>query len=444
MKNVLIIAYYFPPTGMGGVQRVQKFCKYLPDFGWKPIVLTIEGSGHLAQDLTLLEEIKGKVKIYRTVDPLGFREGLITEDTQNFESLQKNRNLKIAATTTIYNAGRKMSSWFLFPDSKIGWMPNAMKKGMEIIQNEKIDLLFSTAPPNTSLITGLLLKRRTGLPLVCDFRDPWTESFFFNPPTVFHRLLHESFEKRVLKFANHVIAVNHPLKELFDQKLPLINREKVSVITHGYDAEDFRKISKSPITKHKSRFTIVHVGTLNKWSRPDPLLHAVKGLIEEKKLTDSEIEVHFIGSSTDRDQKLTQDSELERVVKFTPYLTHRKSLQYLQDADILWLTISGETDKGGKYRSTGKLYEYLGARKPILASAPLDGAAARVIRETGTGATFDPQDISGLKNSIWDFFQRKKEDTLKEFSKEKVERFERKHLTKNLSELFERALAESQ
>ncbi|MCH7761824.1 glycosyltransferase family 4 protein [candidate division TA06 bacterium] len=426
MRKVLVIAYYFPPMGMGGVQRTLKFCKYLPTFGWKPIVLTIEETGYFAHDPSLLEEVKGKAKIYRTVDPLSH-----LARTPNHET----RNSRFGRSTS-----RLLSSWFLFPDSKIGWLPFAFLKGLKIIQKEGIDLLFASAPPYTALLTGWLLKRRTGLPLILDFRDPWTESFFLHPPTPFHRRLHEELERSVLQVADQIISVNDPLGELLDKKLTSKGKGKVTVIPHGYDSEDFKKIQHPASSIQHSAFSIVHVGTLNKWARPDPLLQAVKGLLEEKKLKRSDLEVHFVGFASNRDLKISQEIGLEDIVKFTPYLPHTKSLRTLLDADLLWLTIRGESDRGGQLRSTGKLYEYLGSRRPIIASVPLKGAAAKTIRETGAGVVVDPDDIEGLKKFLYDYYLKKKNGDLRETPVEKVEIYERKKLTEKLSQVFEVAM----
>src|SRR3990170_4334961 len=136
MKKVLVIAYYFPPLGMGGVQRTLKFCKYLPDFGWKPIILTVKGIGYIAHDPSLLEEVRGKGEIYRSINPLEF----LARSTKH-ESLPA--GMQARSTMKI------LSSWFLFPDSKIFWFPSASLNGLKIIQKEKIDLLFATAPPYT-------------------------------------------------------------------------------------------------------------------------------------------------------------------------------------------------------------------------------------------------------------------------------------------------------
>ena len=446
MKKVLIIAYYFPPLGMGGVQRILKFCKYLPEFGWKPIVLTVEKIGYFAEDPTLLEEVRGKTEIYRTIDPLGF--------------FPRSNSPFLSPFT---KGGRGISSWFLFPDSKIGWLPFAFSKGLKITEMEGVDLLFSSAPPYTSLLVGILLKKRTGLPLVLDFRDPWFESFFFKPPTLFHRKSHEILERRVLASADWIVSVNEPVRELFLKKIPQTLKERVSVIPHGYDAEDFDLIHQSQVqapnheiasspsprlgyggfamtdeeTNLSSPFTIVHVGALNEWARPDPLLLAVHDLLQEKKIKGSDLKVVFVGHSSERDWNLSEGLGLEGCVQFVPYEPHRKSLESLLQADLLWLTITGESKGGEEFRSPGKLYEYLGSRKPIIASVPLEGIAARMITEMEAGIAVEPQDVEGLKRAILDFFLKKRRGELRDIPLERVQVYERKRLAERLSKIFD-------
>ena len=165
MKRVLIISYNFPPMGMGGVQRATKFAKYLPSFGWEPIILTVKDVDYFAKDYTLLKELSSDTKVIRTgsFDPLRL--------SYLLKSIMKKNKKSRGETYTPLKA--KILSWLFFPDNKIGWIPFALSKGLKICKNEKIDLIFSTSPPPSLHLIGYFLKKLTGKVWLADFRDEW-------------------------------------------------------------------------------------------------------------------------------------------------------------------------------------------------------------------------------------------------------------------------------
>ncbi|KPL02135.1 MAG: hypothetical protein AMJ73_09210, partial [candidate division Zixibacteria bacterium SM1_73] len=201
-RKVLLITYYFPPMGMGGVQRTSKFAKYLPGFGWTPFVLTVKDVHYWAEDPSLLEELPPEVKVIRTgsFDPLR-----ISFKLKSLFKKRKQRNKYVKESTAQRS---KLSSWLFFPDSKIGWVPFALLSGLNLIRKERIDLIFTTSPPPSLHLVGYLLKLLTGKPWVVDFRDPWTGYKFEIFPTRLHLFLKNQLVRLIIKNADRIISAN--------------------------------------------------------------------------------------------------------------------------------------------------------------------------------------------------------------------------------------------
>jgi hypothetical protein len=174
MKKVLMVAYHYPPIGGGGVFRTLKFTKYLPQFGFRPYVLTVKNSMYTSKDLTLVKEIPPEVRILKT---FSFEHRL----------LRASRLLNIDP------------GWFFVPDVNVGWLPFSVRAGTKIIKQENIDVIYATAPIWTSLLIGCFLKKKTKKPLVVDFRDPWTINAHVEPPTRFHAKIENFLERKVLQ-----------------------------------------------------------------------------------------------------------------------------------------------------------------------------------------------------------------------------------------------------
>ena len=226
-RKVLIIAYYFPPMGLSGVQRTVKFAKYLPQFGWQPTVLTVNPTGYYALDESLLKEVEeAGVEIVRT------------------NSLDVNRLLRKKGVVKMPSERiRKMLQFFgdtfFIPDTKIGWKRRALRKAQDILQREKFDLLFATAPPQTDFLIGTALKKKTQIPLVVDYRDSWLQYPYKFFPTPLHRYLHYRLEKRVLKAADHVLVTHRRVKENLIKRHASLRYHDVTILSQGYDPADF-------------------------------------------------------------------------------------------------------------------------------------------------------------------------------------------------------------
>jgi glycosyltransferase involved in cell wall biosynthesis len=408
MKKVLLIAYHFPPLGGGGVFRTLKFTKYLPEFGYQPHVLTVKNPMYRIKDPTLIREIPSSAKVYRTF---------------SFEHivLRAPRLLKINL------------KWFYIPDENIGWLPFGVFTGTRLVKKEKIDVIYATSPTWTSLLIGFLLKRKTKKPLVLDFRDPWTNNYLSRYPTEFHKNLERTMEKTVLTQADYVTVATDLMKDALLKNYPFL-KSKIETITNGFDSEDFKDLK---IRKKTGKFSITYVGSIYGSITAEPFLVALKELVEEKKECRENIEVLFVGSYGRETPHLVRKLRLEKNVRFIEYVSHREGLEFMVNSQVLLLLITIEESKG-KAILTGKLFEYLASRKPIIAIAPEDGLAAAVINSSNSGAVVSPRNVLRIKTTIFEFYQQWSTGKLSATTDlESIEMYNRKFLTRKLAQIFE-------
>ncbi len=398
MRNVLVIAYYFPPLGMGGVQRTLKFCKYLPEFGWNPIVVTVKDVAYYAHDSTLPEGIP--VEIYRTesLDPLRLRWILGKRNMEN--STKKWRNLL---------------SWFLIPDNKSPWLPFMFRTAKALIQDREISLIFCTSPPVTSLVAGYLLKKHSNRPLVIDLRDPFDYGLF--PPTTLHSAVIELLKKKITALTDGIITA-HP----FSQSRMIGNR--ITVIPNGFDPSDFAELPKP-----QNKFLIVHTGTLTKKRNALPFLRSLKELIESSQISTNVVRVRLVGWVDPYYAATMEEEGLSEIVELLPYTSHKESVNHLMSSSVLWLPAA-------KGEIPGKIYEYIGSNKPIIATAP-EGDCAELIRTTRSGVVIDPSDRINIKKAIVDHYRLFLQDKLESQLHRGIDRYSRINQTRTLASIFD-------
>jgi glycosyltransferase involved in cell wall biosynthesis len=376
MKNLLILSYYYPPLGLSGVQRTVKFVKYLPQFGWNPIVIAPRPRGSYVYDQALGAEV-AQAPVFRTLslDPL-----FLSPRKHTGDSLNKNALVS------------RLNRW-LIPDNKSGWIPFAVQAGLKAARQFPIDAIYSTAPPYSSHLAGVLLKKFLKRPLVTDFRDAWTSYTWTKYPVRALQQLDHRLEELVIKNADLVTAVNSSIIDDLRGLHPEADRSRFHLVSHGYDPEDFAGVSKPDL----QFFTIAHTGTFIQNRSPRVLFEALSLLRRQDPAGLDKVKVVFAGSHRESDLDLVNEFDLSSLVSFTGYLTHQQSISVLTGADLLWLIMGPEETANV---TPGKLFEYLGARKPISASIPPLGAAARIIMDTGAGSVFSPNDAAGLAGVI--------------------------------------------
>ncbi len=430
MKKVLIISYYFPPSGGAGVQRVLKFVKYLPQFGWKPIVLTVhEDAGFPARDTSLFSEIPKNIQIYRTkiFEPYNLY--------RTITSKKKDEAIDIATLSRTQSSlserfSQFIRSTFFIPDARCFWKNLAVKEGRRILDSHPVDLIFSSAPPYTCHLIGRQLKRDSHLPWVADFRDSWvgwlsTPKRWFLP-----HWIDRFMEHSVLAQADRCITVTQGIKEDMLSRNSKIDSNKWDLIPNGYDGEDFQSRLGN---LSKDHFVLTYTGSLYGHRSPETLLTALEKLLHKNTQVRSQIRIRFIGRADS--QFLEAFKRFGKIIETIPYVSHAESIQALLDTTALLLII----DDAPASRSivTGKLYEYIGAKKPILALAP-EGEAAQLIRRLNVGTVVHPDDVNGIQNAleIWIGIWKRTQSLLK-LSDSRIEQFDRKYLTEQLAAVFD-------
>ncbi|NOY78722.1 MAG: glycosyltransferase family 4 protein [Calditrichaeota bacterium] len=432
--KALIVAYYFPPAGGSGVQRTLKFVKYLPEFGWKPVVLTARNADYPSFDETLLRDVPKDVSVYRSkiVEPYALYRKLTGK--------KMGEALDVSLLTLGEQKRRlseRVSEWvrdtFFVPDARIGWLPFAAATGQKIIRKEGIDVLYTTAPPYTTLLIGLWLKRLTGLPWVVDFRDSWigwlTAPQWRPGPS---RRLEFRLEKAVLKEADRILVVSGGVKDDLLSRHPELDDDRWVWLPNGYDAADFVGV---PVPPRDQRLTITYTGSLYGPRNPHFLLVALKELLAENPALREQLKFKFIGRIAASILEELQQPEFEGIFETQAYLTHRESVGHLLASDVSLLIIDDAPVNRGIL--TGKLFEYIGARRPILALAP-EGDAAALIRRHKLGIVVHPKDVPGIKRELLHLLKKWQAGTLKpEAPEEAISRFDRRELTRELAQIFE-------
>jgi glycosyltransferase involved in cell wall biosynthesis len=422
MRKVLFIAYYFPPLGLSGVQRTFKFVKYLSKFNWIPTVLTVSPGGYFAKDYTMLKEIEDQdIRIIRAESKL--------EPTQIF----KKKEVMEMPHESFRKLANRMSQTFLLPDNKIGWKKRAVEVGSELIENEGFDVIYSTAPPYTDFLIGSELKKKYNIPYVIDYRDSWLDNPYNFYPTPIHKNLASRMERRVLHDSDHIITINRRIKELLLMRYKFLKYNDVTILSQGYDPDDF--VIPDGITLPKvKKFRITYSGTFVDKRSPKYFLKALAKLFKENPEIRHNFEACFVGHFRKENEKIVDKYELRDVVNLVGYVEHHECIKYLSTSDVLWMIIG--KGKGEDMMSTGKLFEYIGAKKPILGCVP-DGIAKNTILESKAGVVTDPYNVDEIAKAILELYYKWKGGTLPEPNEDFVNKYNRINLTSDLSKIFE-------
>ena len=405
--------------GLSGVQRTAKFVKYLPAFGWHPTVLTVEPTGYIARDESLLEELdQSAVTIARTP---AAGPGRVFANKE-VVTLPSERTRKFLS---------RVSDTFFIPDNKIGWKRRAVARALELHGETPFDLIFTTAPPFTDFLIGAEVKEAIRKPLVFDYRDPWVDYPFKFYLTPFHRMRHSYLEANALRASSHVVATSRRVKELLINRYPFLSFHDVDIISQGFDPADFPPgvPSRARTARPGGKMKITYAGVFWEDRIPDHFLQALHDLFQERPKLRGRIEAEFVGTFREENHRLVSKLGLQDAVVVKEYLPHRECVEVLRSSDVLW-AVAGD-DLG----TPGKLYEYIGARKPILALLP-EGFLRQTIQEAG-GTVVLPTDVPAIKAAVSDFFDRFEKHALPTPDEEVVRKYDRKVLTGNLVKLFE-------
>ncbi|NQW30747.1 MAG: hypothetical protein HQ472_09580 [Ignavibacteria bacterium] len=433
MKNVLIVAYHFPPGGGPGVQRVLKHVTYLRQFGWNPIVLTVLNGDFPARDESLLKKIPSDVVVIRTkiIEPYSLYRKFIGGKGA---SIDVNVN-KTADQRTGFK--EKFAEWiratFFIPDARIGWLPTAKKSALKAITDYKISAVYSSSPPYTCALIARSIKRKTGLPWVAGFRDPWT-NFLTTPERWFvPAMIDKKLERTVFEEADAVESAWQGITEDALQKYPHLNREKFHHVPNGYDSSDF------PVVQYQrtDKFTITYTGSLYGHRNPASFLAALELLNKSGVLDVNKVSLRFVGRFGAEVDAMLQSTLFAPAVDRIQYVPHEKSIEYALTSDAL-LIIVDDTKESAEI-VPGKVYEYLGAGRPIIGIAPKGSAIERLVHGVNAGRCTNQDDVSGLAEIISNLYKHWKNNTNAfERNETEIEKFERKQSAEQLARILDK------
>ena len=425
-KSVLFLAYMFPPLGGGGVQRSLKFVKYLPSNGWDPVVLSVRPISYYVYDPQLLAEIPMSVQVVRThsLDPLRLS-ALLLGDAQRATGRDRTQHTVFSEASSLVRLYRKVRRLAFFPDAQLGWIPFAFREGLRVIRSRKVQVIYSPAAPYSSAVTAYLLSRWTGLPYVIDFRDGWTDDAYHAPPTDFHRRAHRRLERLVVTNASAVCVYGDWLGEKLAERYPEA-RSRITEITNGFDPSDFEGLTAAARSSGKVR--LVYSGSLYAHHRSvfTTVLRAIEALPPASR---EKLELVVVGQVYPEIVQDVESAGLTDVVHLKGYLSHSVALGYAESADATLLLVR----KGDSASVTGKIFELLMVRRPIIALAESTGECARVLRLAGAAnQLYQPDDVTGVRESILKLI----DGELKELDAKLVSKFSRVLQTRALSEIL--------
>ena len=374
-RRVLFVSYLFPPTGGSGVQRNLKFAKYLPSFGWGMFVLSVKDIHHFDRDESLVPKVPAGTTVIRTgsADPL--RLAYLASRGRKPPSGGTARPREGSRLVRLYRSLRRN---VLFPDGQAGWIPFAYARGVRAIREHGIDVIVASVQPVSSAIIARMLSRKTGVPYVIDFRDGWTDDPYLERPSKVHQKAHQVAERRAIMSAAAVTVFGEALRRQLADRYPQ-KAGAIHVLRNGFDPEDF--MSLHPAQRDPNRVRLSYVGTLQGYFGAN-----VRSLLSAITLLDRAeqemLDVQFIGQVDASLTSVIKGSNAAGSVKFLGYMPHAQALSLLISSDAALLILQ----PGDKASLTGKVYEYIAAGRPIVASIEPDSSLADLLREAGHGA----------------------------------------------------------
>lgn len=429
MKRALIITYYWPPSAGPGVQRWLKFVKYLRDYDWEPVVFTPDNPEVPAKDENLLKEIPKNLKVLKipASEPYKFYRKLTGSKegaTVGFTSTEMGGKIPF---TDI--AARWIRGNFFIPDARKGFVKPAVEYLLGFLSTNHVDVIITTGPPHSMHLIGMELKKRTGISWLADFRDPWTGIDFYDDLllTRWADKKHQYMEWEVLSSADVVLTVGKKIGEELKKK----GAKQTEVITNGYDPKDFKNYVH---TKKTDAFTILHSGSLIPSRNPYSFWEALNICCREEDEFMKDLRVLLIGKNDSGVKDTVTRYAYAECVRFIDYVSHDKIIQKMSDANILILLINKTRNAEGFL--TGKLFEYLAAKRPILSIGPLDGDAALLIEKTKAGITCDFSDTEAIKAYLLAMYREWKRNGMTQVKSVGIEEYSRKELTAKLAEIL--------
>lgn len=430
MKKLLIITYYWPPSGGAGVQRWLKFVKYLRDFNWEPVLYIPDNPEYPEQDDSLANDIPEGITTLRKAiwEPYAAYKKLLgrqKEEKINAAFLSEKKQNPLLENISVWIRGN-----LFIPDARKFWIKPSVTYLRNYLAANPVDVIASTGPPHTMHLIAHELARQFRLPWLADFRDPWTNIDFYHDLklTASADREHHRLEKMVLQDATAVTVISRTMAEDFTRICP----REYEVITNGYDAEESLG-SGNPVMD--SKFSIAHIGTLVSTRNPLSLWDALHDLLPSHPGLAADLEIKLIGKVDHTVTRSIEEHGLAGFVTRTPYMPHDQVVVAQRQSQVLLLIINDTPN--AKMILTGKFFEYLAAQRPILCIGPADGDAAAILRETHAGVISGHGDTAAMEKHILELYRKFKQGTLTPESKN-IDPYSRKNLTARLASVLNR------
>ncbi len=432
-KRVLVVAYLFPPVGGAGVQRIAKFVKYLPQYGWEASVLTVANPSVPLFDESLNDDIpEGAIIRYaRTFEP-GYTLKQAVSASQKETAARPN-----VVKRALKGAARGAANLVLQPDSQILWWPNAVKEGMRLLNEIHHDAIFVTAPPFSSFVVGKTLSQRTGLPLILDYRDEWDISTAYwenKQKGPFSRWIQSRMQNGVIRAANAMIATTLSSSIALSRvAMQAGSNAKVSHIYNGYDAEDFSTPTPS-FDSSDHRFRLAYVGTLWNLTSIEPLVASIERLSATSPELASQLELVIAGRQTGpQNEFLSRLDKLPCHVSRMGYLDHQQAIDLMRTSDSLCVLLSDVPEAGRVVPA--KIFEYMAAGRRILSITP-EGEGSQILADYPFADVCAPNDVEGIVSVLATAIKQHSDGTSVLNNESDASRFERRNLTGKLAELL--------
>ncbi|WP_310391692.1 glycosyltransferase family 4 protein [Hymenobacter sp.] len=391
--RLLVITYYWPPSGGAGVQRCLKFVKHLGAFGVEPTVITVDPAQatYPVRDESLLAEVPAGVRVIRT------------KTSEPFESYKKLTGRAVpyggfaneGKPGLVQKALRFVRGNLFIPDPRRGWNRHALAAVEQLLAaGETFDAVLTSSPPHSTQLIGLELKKRHGLRWLADLRDPWTDIYYYNdlhhtPPAAW---LDARYERRVLTQADAVLVTSPETKRLFLAKLPALPAAKFHVLPNGYDESDFQRPTQPPT----DCLRITHTGTITELYHIERLLEAVATCAARHP--DVPLRLRFVGQVSAELRAQIARAGLAAATEFIDFVPHHESVDHLLSASALLMAIPDVPRNFGIL--PGKVFEYLAANKPILCVGPAGSDADHLLQEGGAGQALPYEDYALMLETL--------------------------------------------
>lgn len=433
MKKALIITYYWPPSGGAGVQRWLKFVKYLRQFQWEPIVYCPEGPEYPEIDTSLSKDIPEGLEVlrYPIWEPYEIYKRFIGRGKDEKISagfLAEEKRVSLTEKISIWVRGN-----LFIPDARKFWIAPSVKYLSSYLATHPVDVIISTGPPHSCHLIARQLKKKFNIPWVADFRDPWTNIDFYQDLMLSRAAdrKHHRLEKAVLMEADAVIAISPGLAEEFQQIYP----REIMMITNGYDEDDM--LNTAAVEPDK-KFSLVHIGSLVPARNPHILWTVLEKMITEDPGFKADLEIKLVGKVDYTVRESLEKAGLTPYFNKVDYIPHDQVAMLMRQSMVLLLLVNQTPNAKGIL--TGKFFEYLGARRPILAIGPANGDLAAILKETEAGFISDFDDIENLERNLRQMYQQYKSGTLK-INSFNTSIYSRKSLTGKLADVMNRVIS---